>query len=91
MSAIIKQQVASPSEAEVEAAETWLHYTLATRTDHQIRLTEALRQGRRADHRATNVVAAKRRLQKDGVIELAHDRKGKLVWRLVVPGGRRAA
>ncbi len=89
MNAVI--DTAPPSDAEVEAAETWLHYALTTRTDHQIRPTEALRQGRRADHRATNVVAAKRRLQRDGLIEVARDRKGKLVWRLAAPEGRRAA
>ncbi|UDL88112.1 hypothetical protein LGH82_23550 [Mesorhizobium sp. PAMC28654] len=76
--------------APSEAAENWLHYTLTTRTDHQIRLPEALRQGRQAGHRAKEVVAAKRRLQRDGLIEIARDGKGKLVWRLVVEG-RRAA
>lgn len=86
MSAVIGIDTASS-----EAAENWLHYILTTRTDHQIRLPEALRQGRQAGHSGTNIVAAKRSLQRDGRIEVARDHRGKLVWRLAVPAGRRAA
>lgn len=83
--------ITAAEQPAVEAAENWLYCVLAARTDRQIRLTEAIRQGRRSGHRATDVVAAKRRMQRDGLIQITRDHKSKLVWRLSAPEGRRAA
>jgi hypothetical protein len=58
MNAVI--DTASPSEAEVDADENWL-LTLATRTDHRLRLPNAMRLARQAGHNWRAVVAARRR------------------------------
>jgi hypothetical protein len=71
-------RAASPSAAEIAVAGNALLYELSVRTDHQMRLTTAMRLAKRVGVSGLAMVVAVRRQG----IEAARDGKGKWCWKL---------
>lgn len=75
--------------AEIDAAQNWLLHVLATRTDHRLRLPNAMRLARQAGHSWRAVIAARRRAE----IAATRDSDGEWAWTLPADAAaaRRAA